>query len=173
MDLKNALLIPAIASIAVAVATVAIADPNGEGQIADHASAPDLHGTVTVTATIAPNQCQPVAGGPTATEAADTGQEPVGTANAAPQPVGATGSRFDPYTCTPVPADASGTEKPTTAGSGSGSGSAGSGHDAYTPTLQPFPNSGGTGSGPAHGPLSEPTTTAMLPGPATTPPYRR
>jgi hypothetical protein len=161
MKLQKVLLIPAVSAIAVGIATVAIADPP-DGSRESNVSAPDANGTVTVTATVAPNQCQPVAGGPTATEAADTGQEPVdaaetGTASS----VGVSSSRFDPYTCTPVPANATGTggeKSPHAAGNETGQAP----QQHYTPTLQPFPNSGESGDGPARGALGEPTTSVLL-----------
>lgn len=162
MDIKTALLIPATASIALASAAVAFADPHDDdgGRQPTNISAPDAHGTVTVTATVAPGQCQPVAGGPTATEASDTGGQPVNdTPGVPPQTTAASSSRFDPYTCAPVPVSAGATTS-TTATEHAGS--------TYTPSLMPFPYGGGSGNGPARGPLSEPTTSVLIPTPTTT-----
>ncbi|BBY54085.1 hypothetical protein H7J07_05605 [Mycobacterium koreense] len=161
MNIKNAMLIPAVASIAVATAAVCFADPSDTG--GDDNRSVDAQGTVTVTATVAPDQCEPVAGGPTATEANDSGDKPANPADAEEGAADAEGtgistSRFDPYTCAPVPASDSDRDKPSDKPETPQQGP----EHTYEPPLQKLPADSG-GSGPAHGPLSDPTTTSVLP----------
>ena len=169
MNIKTALLLPAAASLAVATAIVASANPSDDaGEVA---SSPDIHGTVTVTATVAPEQCEPVAGGPTATEATDTGAQPGGpdaevteaadsTEGDEARPHGISTSRFDPYTCAPVPAaETTTTDKPSESAAGAGGADAPA--HTFTPTLQKKP--GDTSEHTARDPLSEPTTSGTLP----------
>ncbi|WP_236746967.1 hypothetical protein [Mycobacteroides abscessus] len=176
IKLQTALLVPALMSVALAVpATIAFADPDTDP------SAPSSDGadpgwratrstpaTITVTATVAPGQCQPVSGGPASTQVTDTAGPPVEPSAIARQaamtseakaPSSPDASRFDPYTCAPVPVESTSlTAAPST-----------SVIPSYTPTLNPYP--GQSGSGPAGGsggsvrtsdPLSAPTTSHTI-----------
>jgi hypothetical protein len=178
MRLKTALLIPAAVSIALSAAvTVAVADPGSELPESETTDVRVTPATVTVTATVAPGQCAPVAGGPPNIAVTDTAAEPqLSEGQVAPStatvsadgeagPSGASTSRFDPYTCAPVPAAATSSATP----------AAPARTDAeiptYTAPLAPYPGSNGSGvSGGAdaeatstQGPLSEPTTSSTLP----------
>ena len=172
---KRVMLATALAAVAVAVpVSVAgaepepMSDPAGDTPIA----ARSTPATITVTATVAPGQCAPVAGGPEAVEVTDTvapapnsepGAGPVDT-----QPVVVVtdpgSSRFDPYTCAPVPAEES-TDEDEDGEGGAGAGAAPVADiPSYTPTLNPYPGQLGNAGGDqdVSDPLSAPTTTATI-----------
>lgn len=179
---KRGLLAASLLSIALAVpVAVAGAQPDAEPaaeQIAE--TARPTPATLTVTATVAPGQCQPVAGGPAPVTVTDTAQEPpapdvVPVASAehvdgepTPNATGAGTSRFDPYTCAPVPPlTAEGESTGTTAAASPLQDAPAEVIPSYTPTLNPYPGgSGGISAGGATDsadPLSEPTTTVTIP----------
>ncbi|WP_234802899.1 hypothetical protein [Mycobacteroides abscessus] len=178
IKLQTALLVPALMSIALAVpATIAFADPDSDP------SAPSSEGadpgwratrstpaTITVTATVAPGQCQPVSGGPASTQVTDTAGPPIEPSVVARQAALASdanapssspeSSRFDPYTCAPVPVESTSlTAAPST-----------SVIPSYTPTLNPYPGQNGSGAAGSSGPgsvttsdpLSAPTTSRTI-----------
>lgn len=163
MNIKTAALIPAVASVAIATATVAFADSSSDGD--SGVSSVDAQGTVTVTATVAPDQCQPVAGGPESAPVTDTAGEPVDPQSpssdeedaSTDQSTGAHTSRFDPYTCAPVPVSAETSASTETVRP----------IPSYEAPLQPYPAGGSEVSGgvpnQGRGPLSEPTTSSTLP----------
>ncbi|MFA5711727.1 hypothetical protein [Mycolicibacterium sp.] len=177
IKLKTALLLPAAASIAVSVAAVAAANP--EDAPAEPAATSDVRhtpATVTVTAMVAPGQCQPIESGPSAVQVTDTAVPAPSQDPNAPEAVpaalqeeqhstGAGTSRFDPYTCAPA--------APATSASESAPESLAADPAAATPiyTAPLAPHPGSSGSGVAGGadatstprPLSEPTTETTLP----------
>lgn len=180
---KHSLLAASLLSIALAVpVAVAGAQPAPEPptEPGTEAARP-TPATLTVTATVAPGQCQPHTGGPAAVPVTDTAQEapspeaagvqPVEHVEGAPTPnaTGAGTSRFDPYTCAPVPPQAADADA-----DASGDPSATALQDAptevipsYTPTLNPYPGGGSGistgGAAESSDPLSAPTTTATIP----------
>ncbi|MEN4460976.1 hypothetical protein ABFV47_07370 [Mycolicibacterium fortuitum] len=178
MKLKTALLVPAVVSIALSAAvTAAVADPGSDYSESETSDVRVTPATVTVTATVAPGQCAPVAGGPPNVAVTDTAVEPQPSevrdasitatmaANGEVGPSGVSTSRFDPYTCAPVPAAVTSNAAPVTPEQ----------PDAQVPTytapLAPYPGSHSSGvAGGAdteatstQGPLSPPTASSTLP----------
>lgn len=177
IKLQTALLVPALVSIALAVpATIAFADPDtdpsapaSDGADPGWRATRSTPATITVTATVAPGQCQPVSGGPASTQVTDTAGPPVEPSAIARQaamtseakaPASSEASRFDPYTCAPVPVDSTSlTAAPST-----------SVIPSYTPTLNPYPGQNGSGAAGSSGsgavatsdPLSAPTTSRTI-----------
>lgn len=177
IKLQTALLVPALVSIALAVpATIAFADPDtdpsapaSDGADPGWRATRSTPATITVTATVAPGQCQPVSGGPASTQVTDTAGPPVEPSAIARQaamtseakaPTSSETSRFDPYTCAPVPVDSTSlTAAPST-----------SVIPSYTPTLNPYPGQNGSGAAGSSGsgavatsdPLSAPTTSRTI-----------
>lgn len=177
IKLQTALLIPALMSIALAVpVSIALADPDAgpsaptsEGTDPGSRATRSTPATITVTATVAPGQCQPVSGGPAATQVTDTAGPPIEPSVIARQaaltseakaPASSDSSRFDPYTCAPVPVDSTSlTAAPST-----------SVIPSYTPTLNPYPGQNGSGAAGSSGsgsvttsdPLSAPTTSRTI-----------
>ncbi len=173
---QTALLVPALLSIVLAVpATIAFADPDTDPTApivgaagADQQVTRSTPATITVTATVAPGQCEPIAGGPSSAQVTDTAgppteEQPIARQAALTSQVQAppeSSSRFDPYTCAPVPVSA-------TAPSLSGAPSAPA-IPSYTPTLNPYPGQSGQGVSSGSGavstsdPLSAPTTSRTI-----------
>ncbi len=177
IKLQTALLVPALMSIALAVpATIAFADPDSdpsapasEGTDPGWRATRSTPATITVTATVAPGQCQPVSGGPASTQVTDTAGPPIEPSVVARQaaltseakaPSSSESSRFDPYTCAPVPVESTSlTAAPST-----------SVIPSYTPTLNPYPGQNGSGAAGSSGsgsastsdPLSAPTTSRTI-----------
>lgn len=186
-----------VATTASLVPTLAFADdpavPAPTPPVSGDPSAPGTDqnpATVTVTATVAPDQCQPLPGGPSAGNVADSGTPGAGNPEdsvaltpeatpgaidaVAPSPaeVTATGnagptpsSRFDPYTCAPV------TTTTTAPETGENPDYVPPVEDipTYTPTLNPYP--GGTETDPGDeqdDPLASPTPTSTIAPPTTT-----
>lgn len=185
---KSALLVPAFAAIALSTTVaVALADPDTAPVSPSGNEVRQTPATVTVTATVAPGQCMPIAGGPSSAPVTDTAGAPT-PAEGAPLPTtvttvartegepgtGASTSRFDPYTCAPVPAAAVAEPGHTTTSAASLAPTAAAAVPSYTPPLAPYP--GSNGSGTASGgdavaaatqqPLSAPTTSTTVPAPA-------
>ncbi|AMU28919.1 hypothetical protein I3U30_15295 [Mycobacteroides abscessus subsp. massiliense] len=177
IKLQTALLVPALMSIALAVpATIAFADPDSDpsapasdGTDSGWRATRSTPATITVTATVAPGQCQPVSGGPASTQVTDTAGPPIEPSVVARQaaltseakaPSSLESSRFDPYTCAPVPVESTSlTAAPST-----------SVIPSYTPTLNPYPGQNGSGAAGSSGsgsastsdPLSAPTTSHAI-----------
>ena len=181
---KHSLLAASLLSIALAVpVAVASAQPSPE-PAADPGAAEAARptpATLTVTATVAPAQCQPVAGGPASVPVTDAagapvtpGATPVEHVEAAPtqNPTGLGTSRFDPYTCAPVPPQSADAEAGADATASALQDAPAQVIPSYTPTLNPYPGSAGGisagGYAESSDPLSPPSTTATIP-PATVP----
>lgn len=189
---KNTLLAVSLLSIALAVpVAVAGAEPSPDGGALPGTDVRQTPATVTVTAMVAPGQCAPVDGGPAAVEVTDTvaGPAPADSAVGGGGTPGSTDpnlvpvgsfqgqigntegpgtSRFDPYTCAPVPASLTETaEDEATALQAPPAEVV----PSYTPTLNPYPGADGIASGGSNessDPLSAPTTSTTIPAEAPT-----
>ncbi|GAS96776.1 uncharacterized protein RMCC_3742 [Mycolicibacterium canariasense] len=178
---KHTLLAASLLSIALAVpVAVAGAQPTPEpaAEQGTDAARP-TPATLTVTATVAPGQCQPHSGGPAAVPVTDTAREAPAPGAAPAQPVehvegspapnatGAGTSRFDPYTCAPVPPQAADADASDAPSASALQGAPTAVIPSYTPTLNPYPGSSGGistgGAAESSDPLSAPTTTATIP----------
>ncbi|WP_234884212.1 hypothetical protein [Mycolicibacterium aubagnense] len=185
---KSALMAPAFAAIALSTTvTVALADPESTPASPSGNEVRQTPATVTVTATVAPGQCMPIAGGPSSVSVTDTAGAPTDT-QGAPLPTtvttvartegepgtGASTSRFDPYTCAPVPAVAATEPGHTAESAPSLAPTTVAAVPSYTAPLAPYPGSNGAGiasggdavAAATQQPLSSPTTITTVPAPA-------